>query len=107
MKLITGNSQSTLSNFNKDKSGYFCVTDSATEGAIVIWQQFKNGKGLWSGHAGIVIEKHPTYFITVEGNTNNTGGREGYIVAKKSRKYNRDVQNGLRLRKFISLKIIA
>jgi len=104
MKLITGNSQSTLANFTRDRSGYFYLSDTAAPGSIVIWQQYQNGKGLWRGHAGIVIEHYPAYFVTVEGNTNSSGGREGYMVARKTRKYSRDVNNGLRLRKFIAIK---
>ena len=104
MKLINGNSQVTLANFQKDQSGRFILTDSARAGAIVIFQEYKNGSGSPSGHAGIVIEVHPGYYFTIEGNTNDVGGREGYIVAKKKRKYNFWTTNGLRLRKFISIK---
>ncbi len=107
MKLITGNSQSTLANFLKDTSGYFYVTDSAFTGGIIIWQDYENGKPTYSGHAGICIETHPGGFTTIEGNTNNDGGREGYIVALKHRKYNRNVTNGLRYKKCISIKIAA
>jgi hypothetical protein len=104
MRNINGNSQVTLSNFQKDKSERFVLSDSAVPGAIVIYQEFKNGTGLPSGHAGIVIETHPGYYYTVEGNTNNNGSSNGYIVAKKKRKYNFMTLNGLRLRKFISIK---
>lgn len=103
MKLITGNSQGTLANFVRDTSGYFAITDTAFPGSIVIWRTYKNGKGYYSGHAGIVTGNNQTYFTTVEGNTNNAGGSEGYIVAKKTRKYSRDTQNGLRLMKFIKI----
>ncbi len=105
MKLISGNSQVTLANFTKDKSGKFIVSDTATVGAIVIYQEFTNGVGTSSGHAGIVTAVFPDYFETIEGNTNNNGGREGYIVAAKKRKFTaRAVTNGLRLRKFITIR---
>lgn len=104
MKLINGNSQVTLANFQKDLSGRFILTDSALPGAIVIFQEFKAGKGQPSGHAGIVTEVFPGRYNTIEGNTNDVGGREGYIVAAKHRKYNFGTYNGLRLRKFISVK---
>ena len=104
MKLINPNSQATLQNFIKDKSGLFEISDKATPGAIAIFQTFKNGKGQWTGHAGLVTAAYPDYFESIEGNTNDAGGREGYIVATKKRKYNSAVTNGLRLRKFISIK---
>jgi hypothetical protein len=53
------------------------------------------------GHAGVVVEAHDNYFKSVEGNTNDAGGREGYIVAEKRRYYTFDVDNGLRLLGFV------
>ena len=114
MKLIVGNSQSTLANFSQDNSGMFMVTDSAVPGGIIIFQEFKNGKGLWSGHAGICIEVNKPQtpykgaitgwdFTTVEGNTNDNGSSNGYKVAIKHRRYCTTVTNGLRYRKCISI----
>jgi len=42
----------------------------------------------WQGHTGVIIDVKPEKgrFYLAEGNTNDKGGREGYIVAKKSRK---------------------
>lgn len=104
MKLINGNSQSTLRNFIADKSGMFTVSDTATPGAIVIFQNYVAGKPQTTGHAGIVTSAGADYFETIEGNTNSNGGREGIEVAKKKRGYNRAVINGLRLKKFITIK---
>ena len=36
-------------------------------------------------HTGIVIEMTPEYCVTIEGNTNDEGSREGYEVCKRSR----------------------
>lgn len=41
------------------------------------------GKGL--GHTGMVIKVDPTFIYTVEGNTNDTGSREGIEVAARQR----------------------
>lgn len=42
------------------------------------------GKGL--GHTGIVERFDETYIYTIEGNTNDTGSREGIKVCRKKRK---------------------
>tara|TARA_R110002153_G_scaffold189041_4_gene341891 strand:+ start:5293 stop:5976 length:684 start_codon:yes stop_codon:yes gene_type:complete len=71
-------------------------------GSVVIWRQVKRGVPQWTGHAGIVTEIHKDYFVSIEGNTNDAGGREGYIVATKKRKYSFKVFNGLELVGFIN-----
>ncbi len=40
----------------------------------------------WS-HTGIVVESQPETFVTMEGNTNDEGSREGYEVCKRIRSY--------------------
>lgn len=46
---------------------------------------FRHGNG-WEGHTAIVTEVLANGSIkTIEGNTNDIGGREGYIVARKTR----------------------
>jgi len=106
MKLITGNSQSTLANFQHDKSGWFEVTNYAQPAAIVIWQEIKDSVGMWSGHAGIVIKDTLNGFKTIEGNTNTNGSSNGYEVAMHYKKYNWHTMNGLRLRGFIRFKVL-
>ena len=44
------------------------------------------GKGL--GHTGIVEKFDDTFIYTIEGNTNDTGSREGIAVCRKTRKRN-------------------
>jgi hypothetical protein len=97
-RLFSGSAVRTLSNF--EEAGYR-ASAKAVEGSIVIWQQMKRGQKDWRGHVGIVIEVHPDHFVTIEGNTNSEGGREGGIVAVRKRKYSFHVHNGLELRGFI------
>jgi hypothetical protein len=42
-------------------------------------------------------------FMSIEGNTNSNGGREGIEVAEKARDYNFYDKNGLCLKGFITL----
>lgn len=42
---------------------------------------FNNG----TGHAGFVEKVTGTTVYTIEGNTNDSGGREGYKVARRKR----------------------
>lgn len=41
------------------------------------------GRGL--GHTGIVLRVDPTFIYTIEGNTNDSGSREGIEVARRQR----------------------
>ena len=103
-KLITPSTQTTFANFENDKSGKFKITKEPERGAIVIWQNYKNGIKEWTGHAGLVQKVNTDDFETIEGNTNDAASREGYTVAEKIRPYAWATQNGLRLKGFISLK---
>lgn len=51
-----------------------------TVGCIFILD-YGNGKG----HTGLVERFDKTYIYTVEGNTNDKGSREGYMVARRKR----------------------
>jgi hypothetical protein len=99
--IMSGSVLSTWTAFKKSS----WVTDQIPEpGAIAIWQSYKNGKGTWRGHTGIVsdlIEGGFKGFHTIEGNTNDKGGREGYIVAKKKRRANFSATSGLVLKGFV------
>jgi hypothetical protein len=99
----------TFSNFNELKD--FEVNQVPEKGSIVIWQNYKNFKPLWTGHAGIVTcDTHSlgNGFVddekidTVEGNTNALGGREGDCVAEKIRTINFEpIEKGLVMLGFI------
>jgi hypothetical protein len=76
---------------NAKKSSLVEVNSLPAPGAITIWRHGLIG---WTGHAGIVVAWKDEWldlyaggprFNTIEGNTNDAGGREGYIVAMKSR----------------------
>lgn len=73
------------------KATDFQVSRTPVPGAIAIW---KHGIGP-QGHAGIVVEVlQDGDFVTIEGNTNAGGGREGDQVARKVRQLNFTVREG-------------
>lgn len=94
-KLFSGSATATYKNFDIAK---WHVGQTPSLGAVVIWR-YGNG---WQGHAGIVVKTNGTTFQTVEGNTNDQSGREGFIVAIKDRRLNVPFkENGLNLVGFI------
>lgn len=79
-KLFSGSAVATFTNFKN--AGY--KTDAVPNvGDLVVWR-YGNG---WQGHIGVVVSVDGKGgFQSVEGNTNNAGGREGVMVAIKKRK---------------------
>ena len=75
-------------------------------GDVVIWQNYGDGKPKWTGHAGIVVLVKGKYIVTVEGNTNGNGGREGIEVAMKLRDITLIPRDGIRVMGFIKPKEI-
>lgn len=73
--------------------------------SLAIWQNFKNGKGLHTGHIGLCVWSNDSCFVSIEGNTNAVGSREGFTTAIKLRTYKTNVSNGLRFIGFIPLEI--
>lgn len=105
---FSANAVKTYENFQNDKSGLFKVGKEAQIGSVVIWEKRKKGEpdktGIWTkGHAGIVSMVSSSGFMSIEGNTNDSGGREGIEVAEKARDYNYYDKEGLCLKGFISL----
>lgn len=99
-KLFSASAVQTYKNFQK--SGGYMFNNLPQEGNIVIWQKYTEGKPQWQGHAGIVYElKSQWEFTSIEGNTNEAGGREGTSVQIKDRKVLKDVWNGLKVLGFI------
>lgn len=99
-KLFSASATKTYQNFVD--AGY-PFSKTPTEGALVIWQNMKAGKPHWTGHAGVVVKVIDNItFESVEGNTNDGGGREGYIVARRIRKV-LQVKEGLRVMGFIKI----
>jgi len=100
-KLFSASAVQTYKNFVK---AAYPINNLPKDGNLVIWQQHKEGKPQWQGHAGIVKELQSTWeFTSVEGNTNATGGREGVTVAIKQRKVIKDVWNGLKVLGFVQI----
>ena len=95
-KLFSGSATTTYKNFELNKT--FKVSKTPTIGALAVWR-YGNG---WQGHIGVVVEIKGNAFHCVEGNTNDKGGREGYIVGEKIRNIDKPYQaNGLNLIGFI------
>lgn len=102
-KLFKAGAVATYNSFKASKE--FTVDKHPKRGDLVIWQTWKNNTPHWTGHAGIVIAvTNDNEFISVEGNTNSSGGRDGIEVALKHRKLTFDAKNGLVLRGFIHPK---
>jgi hypothetical protein len=98
--LFNAGAVKTFENFKK--AGYL-TSMTPSPGALVIWQHQKDGKPEWKGHAGIVYSvMSPTFFISIEGNTNDKGGREGYTVASHTRAIAK-VKNGLQVLGFVTI----
>lgn len=89
-KMFSASAVTTFRNFDAhakallsvNRQPYFAVSREPVPGAVVIW---RHGVGGWQGHAGIVESADGGWMRTIEGNTNDRGGREGYIVARKNR----------------------
>lgn len=106
--LFSSNSYRTFENFIK--AGYI-VYHLPMEGTLVLWAKYKGGEpvksGNWTlGHTGICVEAHRdrNLFQSVEGNTNDGGGREGYIVHEHTRRLSYCAEDGLRLLGFVELR---
>ncbi len=96
-------SASTVQTFRNFKNANYIISDIPVKGYLVIWQTQKDGVPQSTGHAGIVSEVYDKeLFKSIEGNTNDKGGREGYIVAEKLRRVKK-VTNGLQVLGFIKL----
>lgn len=76
-------------------------TQIPSKGSMVFWQYYKDGKPLWTGHAGIVIRAYADKIVTIEGNTNDDGSRDGVEVSIHVRKLDFTNNNGLRLLGFV------
>lgn len=95
-KLFSGSATATFRQFDVDKT--FPTGVLPKVGALAVWR-YGNG---WQGHIGIVSSLHNDQFKCIEGNTNDKGGREGYIVAERIRKEKEPFKpNGLNLIGFV------
>ena len=89
---------------NFKAAGFKTTTTDPIPGDIVVFQRYHKGVAQWQGHMAIVEAVMPGRgFITIEGNTNDLGSREGIMVAdgrKRDYKFN---PNGLTLLGFIRI----
>lgn len=100
-KLFSASAVQTYRNF---KDAAYPMNSMPSENNLVIWQNMRDGKPQVTGHAGIVGKVTDGWiFESIEGNTNDGGGREGYIVAKRIRKHIADVKDGLKVIGFIQI----
>lgn len=100
-KLFSASAVQTFKNFKEAK---YTISKVPVLDSVVIWQNYEAGKALWTGHAGIVSNViSSSSFQAIEGNTNDGGGRDGYIVAEKTRS-TLQKKNGLNVMGFIILK---
>jgi len=91
-QIFSGSSTTTFKNADlyakANPNGMVKVSKSPLANSIAI---YRHGSG-WQGHTAIVqsvASVPPAIRVTnIEGNTNDVGGREGYIVARKMRTHN-------------------
>lgn len=101
-KLFSDSAVKTFSNFSK--SSMFTIGKVPEIGSLVVWQKYLNGEKSWQGHIGIFTGMIGGKMLTIEGNTNDNGSREGDGVYKKTREINYFNDNGLRLLGFVNPK---
>jgi hypothetical protein len=100
-------SPSAVQTYNNFKKAGYAVSVIPSVDSLVIWQHYKNGVAESTGHAGIVVSvniKDPQAFESIEGNTSVPGEREGFIVRRNPHRVNMDVQTGLRILGFVTVK---
>jgi len=88
---------------NCQNNALFSVSQNPGIGNIILWQKYVNGQKTWQGHAGIVVGMDKGLLITIEGNTNSEGDREGDMVALKIRNHALKPDNGLRVLGFVEV----
>lgn len=78
-------------------------------GSLVVFESYSGGTRKSTGHIGIVTQvNNDNSYDTVEGNTNDKGGREGIMVASRHRHITEshfNVVNGMRLIGFVYPKV--
>lgn len=99
-RLFSPSATATFANFRGHATN-FTTGNKPKVGALAVWR-YGNG---WQGHIGVVTEvKANGSFVSVEGNTNSKGGREGIEVAIKTRKVGEPFKaRGLNLIGFVYL----
>lgn len=107
-RLFSGSVMATRNNF-RSKSAQdlgFRFSETAKPGDLAVWQSLNNRA---FGHIAIVtseVTSRTEFFTTIEGNTNDDGGREGIEVARKRRRNEIGRRAPLVLLGFINLAVI-
>lgn len=107
-RLFSGSVMATRNNF-RSKSAQdlgFRFSETAKPGDLAVWQSLNNKA---FGHIAIVtseVTSKTEFFTTIEGNTNDSGGREGIEVARKRRRNAIGRRAPLVLLGFINLAVI-
>jgi hypothetical protein len=79
-------SASAVETFKNFEASRWTTSDQPEKGGLVVWQRYQGEEPHWSGHIGIVKKvQDPLHVLTIEGNTNDSGGREGIEVAERVR----------------------
>lgn len=96
---------SAVDTFKKLVKAGFPVSDVPVEGSFVFWQKYEEYKAQWTGHCGIVKQVFSDIqFQTIEGNTSNTGSRNGDGVYSLVRTVKKEVKDGLKVIGFITIQ---
>lgn len=90
-KIFSGSATATFKNADlyaqQNKGGVIKISKTPVPNSVAVYR-YGNG---WQGHIAIVqsvTKVPPALRVTnIEGNTNDVGGREGYIVARKNRNH--------------------
>lgn len=97
-------SAGTVQTFRNFRDAGYPISNVPRAGNLVIWQTMRGGNPQTTGHAGVVVDVvDQDTFHSIEGNTNDGGSREGYIVAKKLRNVVPNVKDGLKVMGFIQI----
>ena len=105
-ELFSANAVRTWENFWNHPD--FITSDTPVVGAMAIYKKVKDGDASFvndtewiRGHACTVIGYNKDVFVSVDGNSNDDGSREGYMMTKLTKNYDFKVQNGLQLLGFV------
>lgn len=99
-RIFSGSAVQTFRNFQREID--WSVTQDFHPGCIVAFQRYREGQPHWSGHLAIGVEVVNDVLSSIDGNSNPTGGREGYTVARVKRVVNfKPVENGLVMLGFV------
>ena len=101
-ELFNKSAVATFRNFEKSK--LFGATKTPEPGALVVWQNYHDGKPQWTGHIAIFKDYINGKIITIDGNSNEQGVRNGDRVIERARAINYNSENGFRLLGFINPK---